>query len=388
MKNAFGPWATSMNTSPGLNTFWARRLTLLPSLRRGTRGTTRRQLLRLVALGMLFLALPLVRVREPLAAEEPATKSAGKGRLLVWRETKFVFVTPDGKEVGELPGHPDNLILNEPVLSPDGRRVAFTVNEDPPTDKDGNHRRHVFVRDVDGNGPGFKVAINALSVAWTSDGKGLVAPELLPAKEIKDVAISTWLVDVATKGKTRLDLPKLAHPFGVTPDGKSFIATVYDLDARKIHLGLISRDGKQVTKLTEVRNDGPDPRVSPDGRLILFQDFDPADPPKKDMPRLRRLFVYDLRAKKQQRLADMPLNGLILGYCWSPDGQHVAYTWKQVQPGVPLAENTNHMNDPKLNTETESHLMVADMDGKNAKTLMSMKAKSGPAVTIGPVDWR
>ena len=64
-----------------------------------------------------------------------------------------------------LPGHPDKLILNQPVLSPDGKRVAFTVNEDPPTDEDGNLRRHVFVRPTAGKGPGFKVAINAMSRA-------------------------------------------------------------------------------------------------------------------------------------------------------------------------------------------------------------------------------
>jgi hypothetical protein len=53
-----------------------------------------------------------------------------------------------------------------------------------------------------------------------------------------------------------------------------------------------------------------------------------------------------------------------------------------------LALNTDNMNDPKLNTETESHPMIADADGKNARTVLSEKAPSGPAVTIQYVDLR
>jgi hypothetical protein len=77
-----------------------------------------------------------------------------------------------------------------------------------------------------------------------------------------------------------------------------------------------------------------------------------------------------------------------MGYSWSPDGKKIAYTWKQVQPGVPLAENTDNMNDPKLKTETESHLVVCDATGKNPKTLLSVKSPTATTITIGSVDWR
>jgi RNA polymerase sigma factor (sigma-70 family) len=319
----------------------------------------------------------------------PPAKAPAEGRLLVFRDTKFLFLTPDGKETGELPGHgPGRLILNEPVLSPDGKRVAFTVNEDPPTDDQGNVRRHVLVRDAGGKDPDVEVAVNALNVAWTPDGKGLVAPELMPAKLVIDRGFVAWLVDVRTKEKTRLDLPRWAHVFAMMPDGKSFVAALYDLGTLKIHLALVGRDGKEVTRLTELRAEGSNPRPSPDGSRILFQDYDPADKPEKGMPRLPRLFVYDLRAKKRERLAEIPLNATVLSYCWSPDSKRVAYTWKQVQPGVPLAENTGNMNDPKLNTETESHLIVADADGRNAKTVLSAKSERATTITLRGVDWQ
>src|SRR6266852_4413864 len=132
--------------------------------------------------------------------KKAAAKPADKGRLLIWHSTKFVFVTPDGKQVGELPRHPEErVILNEPVLSPDGKRVAFAANENPPTDEEGNLRRHVVVRDLNGKDRWFKININASNLFWTPDGKSLVAAEYLPAKEIKHRGVAVWLVNVSTK---------------------------------------------------------------------------------------------------------------------------------------------------------------------------------------------
>ena len=319
-------------------------------------------------------------------ADEPdiKPKPPNEGRLLVWRNTKFVFVTPNGKEVGELPGHPDKLIMTNPVLSPDGKRVAFIAHDD----SDENVVRHVFVRDTDGKGNGFKVAINALNVAWTPDGKALLAAEFVEAKELKDARFDNWLVNVGTKEKTHLDLPRLVQAFGMTPDGKSFVAAVCDIDARKIHLVLVSRDGKDINKLCEIRNEGPDPKLSPDGTQILFKDFDPADKPEKDVPRLPGYSSSIYRRKNVSDWQIAPLNGQIFGYCWSPNGKQICYTWKRVDPGVPLAANTDNENNPKINTETESHLVVTDADGKNAKTLISEKANRSTTITIGTVDWR
>jgi Tol biopolymer transport system component len=321
--------------------------------------------------------------------KKAASTLADKARLLIWHTSKFVFVTPEGKKIGELPQPPEErVILTGPALSPDGKRVAFPANENPPTDEEGNLRRHVLVCDLNGKDRWIKIPINAQNVFWTPDGKNLIASELLPGKQIKDRGIAAWSVDVKTKEKTQLELPRWALPSGMTPDGKSFVAALFDIDARKIHLVLISRDGKNVSKLTEVRTEGPDAKVSPDGNKLLFQDYDSTEKPEKEMPPLPRLFIYDLGSKKCTRLEGVPLNADLNGYCWSPDGKQIAYTWKQVQPGVPLAINTNNMNDPKLNTETESHLMIADADGKNARTVLSEKAPSGPTVTIEYVDWR
>ncbi len=334
---------------------------------------------------------PLVLKAVPTrATQPPAAKPAAPGRLLVWKETKHVFLTPDGKEGDTfVSDHPDKkAIFNEPVLSPDGKIVAFRVNDDPPTDQDGNRKQHLYFRDAEGKKPGVKIELNPMTLAWDSDGKALLVTEFVPAKELKDTELLVWRVDIATQKKTKLDLPKHTVVYAAAPDGEAFVGAVFDFKAMKISLATISRDGKDVTKLCEVRNEMPNPRLSPDGTKFLFQDYDADEKPAKGTPPLRRLFVYDLKAQSRKRVAEIPVNASLIGYCWSPDGKHIAYTWKQVQPGVPLAVNTENMNDPKLNTETESHLIISDATGKNPKTVMSIKSEFAPRTTIGALDWR
>ena len=79
----------------------------------------------------------------------------------MWNETKYVFLTPEGKEDGVLDKHPDEqVIMVEPTLSPNGKQVAFAANDNPPTDENGNRRRHLYYRDVAGKKPGVKVELN------------------------------------------------------------------------------------------------------------------------------------------------------------------------------------------------------------------------------------
>jgi hypothetical protein len=63
MNTYFGPWSTAIATGAPfqLNSFWKRRLAMLPSLSQTTSRTTRRTLLMLLALGVAVIALPTIR---------------------------------------------------------------------------------------------------------------------------------------------------------------------------------------------------------------------------------------------------------------------------------------------------------------------------------------
>lgn len=331
-----------------------------------------------------------LRTAPPEGKKPAAIKPAGAGRILVWKETKYVFLDADGKEERAFDtGHPDKEhnggFLSEPFLSPDRKLVAFRATERFSTD---DYGQHLYVRGTETKEPGVKIDLSATAIAWDADSKGLIVTEHVPAKTAKEAGYSVLRVDIATKEKVKLDLPKYAVVHAVMPNGKAFVAALSDFDAKTTHLALVSRDGKEVIKLCEVRLDKCAPRPSPDGTKILFQDFDAGEKPAKDMPRLPRLFVYNLKSKERERVEEVPENALLIGYCWSPDGKRLAYTWKQVQPGVPLALNLENLKNPKVRTETESHLIVCDADGKNAKTVVTCKAEDAPAITLGEPDWR
>ena len=118
---------------------------------------------------------------------------------------------------------------------------------------------------------------------------------------------------------------------------------------------------------------------------------------EEGMTRFPRLYLYDMKTQKRERLVDVALDAFVWEFAWSPDSKRVAYVWKRMEPGVPLAasvdKNGNIVGkdgkpDPKIKTETETHLSVADANGKNSRTILSAKAPVGPAMTLMKLDWR
>ncbi len=82
-------------------------------------------------------------------------------------------------------------------------------------------------------------------------------------------------------------------------------------------------------------------------------------PPKGQRARVR-LYVTDLASGKRTAV-DEP--GETHGYCWSPDGSRVAYTWQQ------------SLDKQGKEAEREALLITCDPDGANPKTITSRKYK-------------
>lgn len=355
-----------------------------------------------------------------IAAAADADKPAGQSRILIWKEGKHVLLSPEGKAIEEVAENkkeyrlltpegksvgipfPEKARLTDPRISPDGKRAAFIALEAPPgldlpigRDRDFNLFHSVRVFKTNGEGEGLTLEINGQNLAWAPDGKLIV----VAADSMKDVRarkFTTWLVDVGTKEKTKLEVPETAQLYSVTPDGKSYIATTYDFDKKQFHLVSISRDGKTVSELTPLGfgimspPNFINPKLSPDGSQILFLDVDKQEKLEKGMLRFPRLYLYNMKTKKREKLADLALDAFIGEYAWSPDSKKVAYLWKRMEAGVPLANSLDKDGKPKEGkvVETETHLNVSEPNGKNSKTILSAKGANGPVITLLNLEWR
>jgi dipeptidyl aminopeptidase/acylaminoacyl peptidase len=137
-------------------------------------------------------------------------------------------------------------------------------------------------------------------------------------------------------------------------------------------------DGTEFKTLPRTDGETECGKLSPDGKRVLYDGFTP--PKEKQAEARSGLFVLDLATGRSMPVADLPLNGEIGSFCWSPDGKRIAYTWRQVHEGVKKEELGEK--------ETESHLVVCDPDGKNQRTIASEKARGQWVITIAGVDWR
>ncbi len=360
---------------------------------------------------MLVVALVSISV---LAATTDAGNPAGEGRILIWNDGKYVLLSPEGKTLEELPANkksfrlltpagktveipfPEKSNLTDPAISPDGKRVAFIAPEAPAgRDREFNFLHSVLVVKLDRKGESLTFDIQGQNLAWTPDGK-LIVVEAGSMKDVRARNFTTWLVDVETKKKTKLDVPETAQIYSVTPDGKSYIATTYDFDKKQFHVVSISRADNKTSELTPLAfgimspPNFINPRLSPDGSRILFLDIDKEEKFEKGMLRFPRLYLYDMKTKKRDKLAELALDAFIGEYAWSPDSKRVAYVWKRMEPGVPLANSLDAEGKAKEQkvVETETHLNVADASGKNAKTILSAKGRNGPAITLFKLEWR
>ena len=255
-----------------------------------------------------------------------------------------------------------------PQLSPDGRRVAFTVTT-VVEDKDKRHTE-IWLAAADGSARPFRFtnpATEAANPVWSPDGALLAfssrregsdddiwflrttapggeafqipgvhaAPRFSPdgrwvlyrwqGKEPDSLKTQTWRTRVSPTAITRgadpkrfdgrvyTSLPVLADERGLIPPRET---------RRPNHLYVVSIDGGTPRQLTSGELDADDPAWSPDGRFIAFvQDStDPVEIRDQDHP---ELFVLTVATGAVRRIA----TGFARGSApaWSPDGQWLAF---------------------------------------------------------------
>jgi RNA polymerase sigma factor (sigma-70 family) len=297
----------------------------------------------------------------------------GPGRLLFYRVGHLTLIKPDGKEEKRVSQDRNKFMPGDSRLSPDGKRIAFLVQIDQEPARNRDPRRKVYVRALDEAEPGTDLDLETQMICWAPDGKHLAVANMTYGDDPKDIKFANWLVNITTKEKMALKLPEKQFVLDWSRDGKYFLTQQVDLgkDQPMGRLHLVSRDGTTDRALTDGKSPAFMGFLSPDGKKVLYQSFDPE---RKDKQRPMGLFVLEVETGKATRLQDQPLNGEIMGYCWSPDGRRIAYAWRNEKPGP--------------GGQTESNLVVADADGQNTVTIATEQGDTPGLITIGSVDWR
>jgi RNA polymerase sigma factor (sigma-70 family) len=309
----------------------------------------------------------------PVSPAGDKGRSEGAGRLLFYRQGHLTLVGPDGKDEKRVSHDRRKFMPGSGRLSPEGKRIAFLVQaEESRPGRD--PRRKLYVRGLEEAEPGTDLGIEAQLFSWSPDGKQLAVTDFT-SDEASGVQFVSWLVDVATKEKTALKLPNDHLVADWSYDGRYFLTTRIDLAQKEptTRMYLVPRDGCEERELKAAGKEAYLGRLAPDGGRVLYMAPDPQLQGKERSQRLG-LYLLDIGGGKVTRVEDQPLNGELMGYCWSPDGKRIAYTWRQT--------------DAAAGQQTESHLVVADPEGRRSVTIATERGDDPGLITIGDPDWR
>jgi dipeptidyl aminopeptidase/acylaminoacyl peptidase len=295
-------------------------------------------------------------------------RSASEPFLVQEGEKGIAFLGPDGQEVRRLDGYASN-----GAFSPDGQTLAC-VEFDRAVG-----RSKLVLRSQGGKGePVFLSLVfgqlgTASTLVWSADGGRLVIGETGLTKT-GAVQYAHRIYNLTTKKFTDVKLPQRYSVTGWSRDCKQFLITDHtDETIRRI--AWLNADGTgKPDFLTSEDEYAYDACLARDGRKVLFA----AGPKPAKGQRLRvRLYVMDLATKKRVAV-DEP--GDTIGYCWSPDGFRVAYTWQRP------------MERPEEVPLRETLLITCDLDGGNRKVvtrrLLEVEANKNIVIYFWVLDWR
>jgi RNA polymerase sigma factor (sigma-70 family) len=330
-----------------------------------------------------------------VAAKPAEAKPLPKGpnKILIYANGHLTLLDPDGKNPKRVSENRQGFMPGTMTkLSPDGTAYATLIQVGTPDDTPPGQspRRKLYVRKLDEPEPGKDTGVECQTFCWSPDGTRLAASEFVDGLD-KIPDANHYLIDAKTGEKSALKLPANHIVGGWTAGDKLVTMSVAGTPREPVaRLHLMNLDGTEHKAVTDGKNPTLMGLPSPDGtRLLALQlelpKEDPAgkkarDEQGKAPPRpTPTLVLIEVATGKATPVEGVPQNTDGVVFCWSPDGKKIAYVWRE-----------KHEGDPKdlAMKETESHLVVCDPDGANAKTILTEKGPGQWVITLGAPDWR
>ena len=169
--------------------------------------------------------------------------------------------------------------------------------------------------------------------------------------------------------------------FRASPTGRSDIYIMND-------------EGKHVRQITETPVSEYKPRLSPNGKYIVFgRNLGPTE--KNPHAQQFDIFIMDVDGSNERRLTNHPQNDTYP--CWSPDGKHIAFTGiRDMMPNIHILELTTgnirqltkdedgraYSSSPSWSPDGRHivheqviggggrHIYITDIDGKNTRPFL------------------
>ena len=332
---------------------------------------------------------PLAVLAAALALAAPPPKPiAYSGRITLWVGDKCEHFKPDGGDAVALtvPGNapyglkvtPDRKAFvsvdrsaGKPAVVPAGGEVygklAVTAfaESDRPFALDG-YLAHYYNLILDG------------SRVFFIGGKGDEVTEAI----VKSPA--AFVLDVATNTVEPIPLPEKHTLAAVSADGRTYFTTRIDSDNNTYSKKsfLVSAGGKPVEVLKENVFTSY-VAFSPDGSKLIMQavEYTDVQPAGNGGMRVggtkpREYLVLDTATKTTKPVRNLPTDGYLIGFAWSPDGTQIAYVHydpRAANQGVVVPAPGGGM---MRQVEYEYKVMVSDADGGNAKEVYKTKGNT------------
>jgi Tol biopolymer transport system component len=259
------------------------------------------------------VAMAIVMISAEGWASEPA--STRDGRIVFTSDRggswQIYTMNPDGSDQTQV----TNLAPNDdnrsafPVISPDGRRIAFNYNSGNGPD--------LYIINVDGSGlRQLTTDHGSLFPRWSPDGKRIAFATVSP---LGTAVIATMAADGT--GKRNILTTDLWDNFGpiYTPSGKQILFQS-SMGGLVSAVWIMNTDGSHQHRLTAPALKGAANAISPDGRHVLLINNLNSPPALPNAS-----FVMNIDGSGLRQLAPLARFHHDLAPSYSPDGKRISF---------------------------------------------------------------